>query len=172
MERESSRVYSDDLSEQGQSSFVTDNQGAETQLAMSKSEGQLLEDVKAGEPMLTSASISQCGRPVLTSPNNDYPLVYQKAVDQLRRERSLRPSHVVDGGGDEFKRRLQAPNQWLIQPKFPEVELPTEVRKKELRRVCQKSSITSRFYSFMWNLKYMDPGQDDTRLLRSSGRSL
>jgi hypothetical protein len=34
------------------------------------------------------------------SPNDDDPLVWQAAVDQLRRERSSGPSHVEDGGGD------------------------------------------------------------------------
>jgi hypothetical protein len=75
-----------DLSEQGQSSIVSDNQVVKSRSAISKSEGQLLEDVKAGGLMLTSALISQCGRPVLSSPNDDDPLVYSKAVDQLRRK--------------------------------------------------------------------------------------
>jgi hypothetical protein len=113
-------------------------------------------------------------------------------VDQLRRERSLRPSHVVDGGGDasqvdnkesfeferpftgpshvddgggdEFNRKLQAPNQWLIRPKFPEVELLTEARKKELKREMAEIEHyrlqDSRFHSFMWTLKYKEPGPE------------
>jgi hypothetical protein len=90
----------EDLTEQGQSFECSDNQGGKSRSAMSKSEGQLLEDAKAGGPMLASALISHGGRPVLASPSNDDPLVYSKAVDELRRERSLRPSHVVDGGCD------------------------------------------------------------------------
>jgi hypothetical protein len=63
-----------DLTEQGQSFDYSDNQGGNSQSAMSKSEGKLLEDVKAGEPLLPSAFISHSGRPVLASPNDDYPL--------------------------------------------------------------------------------------------------
>jgi hypothetical protein len=159
---------------------------------MSKSEGQLLEDVRAGEVMLTSALISQGGRPVLARPNDDDPLVYSQAWDQLRRERSLRPSHVVEGGGDasrvenneqfEYERPYfgpshvvegggdilklehQALNQWLVQPKFTQVELPAEIRKKELKQEiadCEHYMLQdSRFFSFVWRLKYMNPGPE------------
>jgi hypothetical protein len=129
---------------------------------MDKSEGQLLEDAKAGRPMLTSVFISPKGSTVLVSPNDDDPLVYLKAVDLLRRERSLRPSHVVDGGGDashvgnsdhfEFERPYLGPshvvdgggvelitdnlisNHWRSQSKISQIELPTEVRKTELKQ--------------------------------------
>jgi hypothetical protein len=80
-----------------------DIQGAETQLAMSKSEGQLLEDIEKVGSMVTSVSFSPLGRPVSMSPSDDDPLVSQKAVEQLRRERSLRPSHVVDGAAMRHK---------------------------------------------------------------------
>jgi hypothetical protein len=159
------------LNEQGQLGFVC------------KSEGQLLEDVMAeDEPMLASVSFFPRGSAALASPNDDDPLVYQKVVGQLRREMSLRPSHIEDGGGDasqvchrdcfefkrpfggpslvddgggdEFKRRSQASNQWLTQSMFPEVELPTEVRKKELRSrmagIEQSMLQDPRFHSFVW----------------------
>jgi hypothetical protein len=153
---------------------------------MSKSEGQSVEDVKAVEPMLTSVSFIPQGSAALASPIDDDPLASQKDVDQLRRERSLRPSHVVDGGGDasqvvneecfeferpfcgpshivdgggdEFKQTYQVPSQW----KFSEVELPTKLRKKELKKemaeIEQHMLQDPRFHSFVWTLKYKDPG--------------
>jgi hypothetical protein len=57
--------------------------------------------------MLTSALISPCGRAVLASPDDDDPLVYSKAEDQLRCERSLRPSHVVEGGDTASQVKMQ-----------------------------------------------------------------
>jgi hypothetical protein len=177
---EDSRSDSNDLSEQGQSSFE------------SKSEGQLVEDVKAVEPMLTSVSYIPLGSAALASPIDDDPLFCQKSVDQLRRERSLRPSHVVDGGGDasqvyqnecfefkrpycgpshvvdgggdEFKQTNHAPNQWLIQSKFSELELTTQLRKKELKKEMAEIERymlqDSRFHSFVWSLKYKKPGAE------------
>jgi hypothetical protein len=50
-----------DLTEQRQSIDYSDNQEGNSRSAISKSEGQLLEDVKAGEPLLTSALISTMG---------------------------------------------------------------------------------------------------------------
>jgi hypothetical protein len=50
----------------------------------------------------------------------------------------------------------------VIQPKFPEVELPTEVRKKEPRSrmaaIEQSMLQDPRFHSFVWTLKYQEPG--------------
>jgi hypothetical protein len=152
--------------------------------------------------MLTSALISQCGRPVLASPNDDDRLVYSKAWDQLRRERSLRPSHVVegggdasqvdisdedeyerpyfglshveDGGGDVLKFKLQGINQWLVQLKeIPQVELTTEVRRKELRQEMADAehslSMDHLFVSLMWRLKYSNRGHNGTRSWNNSG---
>jgi hypothetical protein len=103
------------LTEQRQSSEYSDNQGGNSRSAVSKSEGQLLEDVKAGGPMLTSALISHSGRPVLAGHNNDDPLVYPQIEDELRRERSFRPSHDDDGGGDASQVELQPRDKELIE---------------------------------------------------------
>jgi hypothetical protein len=137
--------------------------------------------------MLASALISHGGRPVLASPNNDDPLVYSKVWDELRRERSLRPSHVVDGGGDasqvetlcsKYERSLRpshvddggggvliarpesfSVSQWKVTPP---VESPLEITKRQLRRDLEDSEhvLTQdyRFKSFMWSLKYMTLG--------------
>jgi hypothetical protein len=68
-----------DLNERRQSNVVSDNQEEDPQPAMDKSEGQLLEDIKADGPMLTSVPISPKGSAALVSPNDDDPLVYLKA---------------------------------------------------------------------------------------------
>jgi hypothetical protein len=171
------------LSEQGQSSFATDTQGAEAQLATSKSEGQLLEDIEKDGPMVTSVSIFPSGSPVSMSPSDDDALVSQKAVDLLRRESSSRPSHVVDGGGDasqvyqdemfEFERPYSGPSHVVdgggdefkpTRHSLPEVELPTEIRKTELKRriseIEQYMSHDPRFHSFLWSLTYQHPGPE------------
>jgi hypothetical protein len=161
--------------EQGQSSIDLDIQGAETQLAMGKCGGQLLEDVEKVGSMETSALFFPQGRPVSMSPSNDDPLVYQKAVDHLRREKALRPSpytgdasrsYQVEGfeferpycglsryTGDEFKPTWQS---------FSEVQLPTEIRKSELRDsisdIEQRMTRDPRFYSLLWTLKHQQPG--------------
>jgi hypothetical protein len=134
------RDINDDMIEQGQSSNSSDNLGAKSQLLLGKSENQSLEDAKAGEPMLTLALISLGGRPVLVSPNDDDPLVYQDAVDVVDAVEYERPDsgpgHVEDGGGDvlKLKSRQQAVGYWMIRDPIPQIELPTEKRKKELRK--------------------------------------
>jgi hypothetical protein len=62
---------------EGQSSFDKDIQGAETQSAMSESEGQLLEDIEKVGPMVTSVCFPLAGVPVSMSPSDDDPLVYR-----------------------------------------------------------------------------------------------
>jgi hypothetical protein len=133
MGRQNSGNLGGDLSEKGQSSLDLDNQGCDSQPSMDKSEGQLLEDAKVVGSMLTSAFRSLKGITTLTSPNDDDPLVYLKAVDQIRHERSLRPSHVVEGGGAELNFGFQASNFWRCQSKASQVELPTEIRKSVLK---------------------------------------
>jgi hypothetical protein len=139
---------------------------------MSKSEGQLLEDIEKGGPMVTSVLFFPQGNPVSMSPSDDDPLVSQKAVDLLRRERSLRPSHVVEGGGDasqvyqtcrfEFERPCFGPSHVVdgggdefkpMRQPFSKVELPTESRKSELKgRIseieqypCYRIPVSTRF---------------------------
>jgi hypothetical protein len=166
---------------EGQSSIDKDIQGAETQFATSESEGQLLEDIEKVGSMVTSACFPLSGVPVSMSPSNDDPLASQKAVDQLRRERSLRPSHVVDGGGAasqsyqfegfEFERPYFGPSHVVngggaeFKPSYSEhheVELPTESHKTELRRrileIEQVMSQDSRFYAFLWSVKHDQSG--------------
>jgi hypothetical protein len=151
----------------------------------SKSERQLLGDAKVDGSMLTSALRSSMRISTLASPNDDDPLVYVKAVDQIRHEKSLRlshvdvgggdvsqvnshdsfeferpyfgPSHVEDGGGAELNLGLQASNFWRGQSKIPQVELPTEIRKSELKRrmnVSEQQLITDpKFHAHAWRIK-------------------
>jgi hypothetical protein len=116
------------------------------------------------------------------SPNDDDPLVYVMAVDQIRHEKSLRlshvdvgggdvsqvndfeferpyfgPSHVDDGGGAELNFGFQASNFWRCQSKIPQVELPTEIRKTELKRrmeVSEQQLIADpRFHAHAWRIR-------------------
>jgi hypothetical protein len=143
VEDQGSRINRDDLS---------DKSSIETQSATSESEGQLLEDIEKVGPLVTSVCFPLPGVPVSMSPSDDDPLACQNAVDQLRRERSLRPSHVADGGGDasqsyqvdrfEFERPYFGPSHVVVgsgaefKPFYAEhhaVKLPTESRKEDLR---------------------------------------
>jgi hypothetical protein len=157
MGRQDSRDSEGDLSEKGQSDSELDNQGCDSKPSMDKSEGQLLEDAKAGGPMLASVFRSHVGITALVSPNDDDPLVYLKAVDQIRHERSLRPSHIEDGGGDELKDDNRVSNHWRRQSKIPQVELPTEVRKAELKRRMKASEQQllpdPKFFNSAWRIK-------------------
>jgi hypothetical protein len=137
--------------------------------------------------MLTSVFRSHEGITAFVSPNDDDPLVYLKAVDQIRHERSLRPSHVDVGGGDvsqvnsedhfEFERpyfgpshvevgggdelkrmqQFQDSNRWRGFPKVTQVELPTEVRKAELKRrmkVSEQQLISDQvFFGSAWRIR-------------------
>jgi hypothetical protein len=135
--------------------------------------------------MLTSVYRSHVGITALVSPNDDDRLVYLKAVDQIRHERSLRPSHVKDGGGDvsyvnsenhtEFERPYFGPshvedgggaelkndnrvsNRWRRQSEIPKIELPTEIRKAELKRrmkVSEQQPISDPiFFGPAWRIK-------------------
>jgi hypothetical protein len=166
---------------EGQSSFDKDIQGAETQFAMSESEGQLLEDIEKVGSMVTSAYFPLLGVPVSMGPSDDDPLASQKAVDQLRRKRSLRPSHVADGGGDasqsyhserfEFERPYFGPSHVVegggdefkrFYSEHHAVELPTESRKMELRgrisEIERDMKHDSRFHKFLWSMKHRQPG--------------
>jgi hypothetical protein len=136
--------------------------------------------------MVTSTFRSHVAITTLTSPNDDDPLVYLEAVDQIRHERSLRTSHVVDGGGDvsqvtsgdhfEFERPYFGPshvkdgggaelrmlqfqdsnfgrNQWKVS----QVELPTEIRKSELKRRMkvseQQLTPDPKFFRAAWRIR-------------------
>jgi hypothetical protein len=171
---------------------------------MDKSEGQLLEDAKADGPMLTSVPISPKGSAVLVSPNDDDPLVYLKAVDQLRHERSLRPSHVDEGGGDvsqvdynehfEFERPYFGPshvdegggaelkkdnlvsNQWRSQSRTPHTELPTEVRKLELKnRIADAEQFLLSdpcFFCSAWCIRHSTQGPQREKVLEQFWRKV
>jgi hypothetical protein len=172
-----------DLSEKGQSSSELDNQGCDSQPSMDKSEGKLLEDTKVVGSMLTSTYRSREGIATSVSPNDDDQLVYLKAVDQIRREKALGPSrytgdashvnseehfeferpyfgpsHVDDGGGAELNFGFQASNFWRSQSKVPQVELPTEIRKAELKRRTKASeqqlSTNSKFFGAAWRIRH------------------
>jgi hypothetical protein len=60
--------------------------------------------------------------------------------------------------------RRQSANQWLIrdQLRIPQVELPTEIRKKELKQELEDSehflTLDYRFKAFVWRIKYIEPG--------------
>jgi hypothetical protein len=161
---------------EGQSSFDKDIQGAETQFATRESEGQLLEDIEKVGPMVTSVCFPLLGVPVSMSPSDDDPLACQNAVDQLRRERSLRPSHVAEGGGDasqsyqedrfEFERPYFGPSHVVegggvgFKPfcsEHHEVKLPTESREDVLRQsigdIERSAAHDSRLYKFLWAMK-------------------
>jgi hypothetical protein len=188
MGKQDSGDFARDLNEQGQSCIISDNQGEDSQSAMDKSERQLLEDVKAGGLMLTSALISQYGRPVLASPNDDDPLVYLKAVDQLRRERSLRPGHIDASQVDtsehfEFERPYFGPfqdeelktdnlvsNQWRMQSKIPQVEPPTEVRKSVLKQRIEEAEHSllsdTQFFHSTWTIRHTLPGTQRDQALK------
>jgi hypothetical protein len=72
------------------------------------------------------------------------------------------PSHVEDGGGDILEQRNQAVNHWRIQSPIPQVELPTERWKKELKKVIEEAQhsleLDDRFLPFAWRLTHMDSG--------------
>jgi hypothetical protein len=183
--REDSGDLERNLSEKGQSRSELDNQGCDSQQSLDKSEGQLLEDVKVDGSMLSSALRSSMRISTLTSPNDDDPLVYVKAVNQIRHEKSLRlshvdvgggdvsqvnsednfeferpyfgPSHVDDGGGAELNLGLQFSNCWRCQSKIPQIELPTEIRKLELKKrmeVSEQQLVTDpKFHAHAWRIK-------------------
>jgi hypothetical protein len=98
-----------------QSLNISDNQGVEPQFLRNKSDGQLLEDVKVGGPWSALGLISLGGRSALASPNDDDPLVDQRTSGQLELERSSRPSHVVEGGGDALQVEMQPQDHELIE---------------------------------------------------------
>jgi hypothetical protein len=125
------------------------------------------------------------------SPVDDDPLVYVKAVDQIRREKALGPSrytgdashvnsdileferasgpsHVDDGGGAELKLSFQASNFWRCQSKIPQVELPTEVRKAELKRRIEASeqqlATDPKFHAHAWRIRNFFGSQRDSAL--------
>jgi hypothetical protein len=162
---------------------------------MSKSEGQSLEDIEKDGPMVTSVCFPLSGVPVSMSPSDDDPLASQKAVDQLRRERSLRPSHVVDGGGDasqsyqverfEFERPHSGPSHVVegggaeFKPFHSEhhvVELPTESRKTELRRrisEIERSVLQDyRLHKFLWSMKHNRPSSARNKAVKDFWQSL
>jgi hypothetical protein len=164
---------------------------------MDKSEGQLLEDIKVDGPMLTSVPISPKGSAALMSPNDDDPLVYLRAVELLRHERSLRPSHIDAGGGDvsqvdynehfEFERPYFGPshvdegggvelktvnlvsNQWRSQFEIPHIELPTEVRKLELKnRIADAERFLlsdPNFFCSAWCIRHSPQGSQREKAL-------
>jgi hypothetical protein len=158
---------------------------------MSESEGQLLEDIEKVGPMVTSVCFPQLGVPVSMSPSDGDPLVYQKAVDHLRREKALGPSrytgdastshhsegfeferpycgpsHVVEGGGARFK---------PFYSEHHEVELPTESRKEDLRRkmsqIKQGLAHDGRFYSLLWRLQGLPSGSRRSRVITEFWKS-
>jgi hypothetical protein len=180
MGKQKSGDFARDLNEQGQSCTVSDNQGDDSQPAMDKSEGQLLEDTKVGRPMLTSTFISLKGRTISVSTNDDDPLVCLKAVDQLRRERSLRPNHEDASQVDtsdhfEFERPYFGPIQdeelkpgnlvsshWRKQSRIPQVELPTELRKSVLKQrivEAERSLLPDpTFFCTAWTIRHIPLG--------------
>jgi hypothetical protein len=133
------------------------------------------------------------------SPNDDDPLAGQEVVDQVRRERSsgpthvdeggsdasqfdvveeidyerphLGPSHGEEGGGDVVKRksRQQSVGYWMIRNPIPQVELPTERRKKELRKELvdteQFLTLDYRFKDIVRIPRYMNPGYERYRVI-------
>jgi hypothetical protein len=133
-----------------------------------KSEGQLLEDLKVVGPMLTSTYRSSMRITTSTSPNDDDPLVYLKAVDQIRHEKSLRLSHVDVGGGAELNLSFQASNFWRYQSKVPQIELPTEIRKAELKermKASEQQLITdSKFHEHAWRIRHSFGSQRERSL--------
>jgi hypothetical protein len=163
---------------------------------MDKSDGQSLEDVKVDGSMLSSALGSSMRISTLASPNHDDPLVYVKAVDQIRHEKSLRlshvdvggadvsqvnshesfeferpyfgPSHVDDGGGAELNFGLQASNFWRCQLKIPQIELPTEIRKSELKKRMNDSEqqlVTGpKFHAHAWRIRNFFGSQRESAL--------
>jgi hypothetical protein len=76
------------------------------------------------------------------------------------------PCHAEEGGGEvlKLKSRRQSANQWLIRDQLviPKVELPTEIRKKELKQESEDSehflTLDERFISLVWGTKYKTPG--------------
>jgi hypothetical protein len=79
------------------------------------------------------------------------------AVDRIRHERSLRPSHVEDVGGAELKNDIRVSNHWRRQSDIPQVELPTEIRKAELKRRMKASEQQlipdQKFFESAWRIK-------------------
>jgi hypothetical protein len=138
--------------------------------------------------MVTSVCSPLMGVPVSMSPSDDDPLVYQNAVDQLRRERSLRPSHVADGGGDasqsyqvdrfEFVRPYFGPSHVVegggakFKPFYSEhhvTKLPSGSRKEELRHklseIKQNSIRDSRLYSLLWKIQGFPSGNRKSQII-------
>jgi hypothetical protein len=157
---------------------------------VSKSEGQLLEDIEKVGPMVTSVCFPHAGVPVSMSPSDDDPLVYQNAVFLLEREKALRPSrytgdafpscqqdsfeferasgpsHAVEGGGDKFK------------PFYSEqqvLKLPTEFRKEELRKrlseIKQSSTQNPRLNSLFFRLQGFPAGSRRSRVIQGIWKS-
>jgi hypothetical protein len=101
-----------------------------------KSEEQPPEDTIAGWAGVIAACAIPSGEiPGFVSAGGDGPLVTQAGLVQLRRERSFGLSHIVEGGGDarRFTRHQHSVGHWSVrdQLKIAQVELSTEVRKRE-----------------------------------------
>jgi hypothetical protein len=171
-----------------------------SQFLLDKSEGQSLEDAAGDRTNVIFGPCSHDGRSTTVSLNDDDPLVWQEAVDQLRREKSSGPCHIVDGGGDasqvdiiedfwcerpfglshvvdgggdvpRLNSRQQSVGHWIVQVQslIPQVELPTETRKKELEQEPADSEhfplLDVRFKSFVCGIKYMRPGLQRNRMI-------
>jgi hypothetical protein len=166
-------------SKQGQSGSELDNLGCDSQPLINKSEGQLLEDTKVGRSMLSSIINPPRRNTTLVSPNDDDPLVYLKAAELIRHQGPSRsssvskvnsedhlefkrpyfgPSHVDDGGGAELRMlQFHDSNFCRIQSKVPQVELPTELRKKVLReriKCAERQLVTDpKLHAHAWRIK-------------------
>jgi hypothetical protein len=117
-----------------------------------------------------------------------------KAVDQIRREKALDPnrytgdashvnpesfeferpyfgpSHVEDGGGTELRMDNLVSNHWRKQSEIPQVELPTEIRKAELKRRMKASEqqlvSDPKFHDSAWRRRHSFAPQREKSLAK------
>jgi hypothetical protein len=81
------------------------------------------------------------------------------------------PSHVEDGAEDvlKLKPRYQSIGCQLIRDPIPQVELPTERRKKELRKELADSEhlliLDYRFGDVVWRIRFVNPGRQRDRAI-------
>jgi hypothetical protein len=131
--------------------------------------------------------------PIIVRWSKEYPEINKQLIS-VRRERPLRPSHVVDGGGDasqsyqgdrfEFERPYCGPSHVVegggaeFKPFYSEhheVKLPTESRKEELRHklseINQHSSHDSRLYSLLWRIQGLLPSNRRSQVIKERWRS-